>query len=140
MNKHNDPKLIPEFICSNYQESLDFYLNTLGFRVEYDRAEEGFAMLEYQGAMIMIDQINLEEGKRSWVTGDLEKPYGRGINIQIEVTGINDLYERAKSRNAKIFMEIEDKEYSCDGEVTVSRQFIIQDPDGYLLRFFEEVS
>lgn len=139
MKKYNDPKLIPEFICSNYQDSLDFYLNTLGFRIEYDRPEEGFAMLEYQGAMIMIDQINLKDGKRSWITGDLEKPYGRGINIQIEINGVDALYERAKTANAKIFMDIENKDYNCDGQIVTSRQFIVQDPDGYLLRFFEDI-
>lgn len=140
MTKHNDPKLIPELICSDYQASLQFYRDILGFRIEYDRAEEGFAMLEYQGSMLMIDQINLEAGKRSWVSGDLEKPYGRGINLQMEISGIDALYQRVKNSHADIFMEIEDKEYRCDDGIVTSRQFITQDPDGYLLRFFEDVS
>ncbi|MAF96998.1 MAG: hypothetical protein CMH26_00010 [Micavibrio sp.] len=139
MSKHNDPKLIPELICSDFSTSLYFYTETLGFSVKYDRPEEGFAMLEFQGAMLMIDEIRVEEGKRSWITAPLEKPYGRGINLQIEVSDINHLYERLKAKDIPLFMDIEDKEYNCDGAVLVSRQFIVQDPDGYLLRFFEEL-
>ena len=79
------------------------------------------------------------EGKRSWITAPLCKPYGRGVNLQIEVSDVDVLYKRVLEKSIPLFMEIEDKSYVCGDEVFTSRQFIVQDPDGYLLRFFQEV-
>ena len=61
MTVHNDPKLIPELICSSFNESLHFYVDVLGFKIEYDRPDEGFAMLEYGNAMLMIDEMRGRE-------------------------------------------------------------------------------
>ena len=73
-------KLIPELVVSNLSKSLGFYVNILGFKVEYSR--EKFVFLSFQGAQIMISENN------TWKTGKLEKPFGRGINFQIEVKDI----------------------------------------------------
>ena len=50
--------LTPELSCSDIKKSLQFYTDTLGFIVQYQRPEDGFAMLERQGARIMLDQIS----------------------------------------------------------------------------------
>jgi lactoylglutathione lyase len=49
-------KLVPEFVCSNFAESLRFYIELLGFRVLYSRPEERFGYLERDGAELMIEQ------------------------------------------------------------------------------------
>ena len=38
--KYND--LIPELVVSNINISRDFYVNMLGFKVEYEREEDKF--------------------------------------------------------------------------------------------------
>jgi len=38
---HN--KLVPELYCSDFKERRFFYTKVLGFRVLYEREEEGFA-------------------------------------------------------------------------------------------------
>src|SRR5882724_8615886 len=43
-------KLVPELVCSDFQESHRFYADLLGFRVLYSRPEERFAYLEREGA------------------------------------------------------------------------------------------
>ncbi len=60
--------LIPELCCSNIKISLAFYTKVLGFEIEYQREEEGFAMLQRQGARIMLDEIpqNRKGIKRIW--------------------------------------------------------------------------
>jgi hypothetical protein len=68
---------------------IDFYTKTLGFEIQYQREEEGFAMLVRQGSRIMLDEINnnSEEGtSRTWTSAVLEKPFGRGINLEIRTT------------------------------------------------------
>lgn len=132
----NEPALTPELCISNYEKSMDFYTQLLEFNILYAREEEKFVMLEREGAWIMLEQIGVT---RDWITGELDYPYGRGVNFQIKVSDVDSLYSKVKKSDAKIFLEIEEKWYQTDIGKTGNRQFIVQDPDGYLLRFFEDL-
>lgn len=129
--------ITPEFKVFNFQKSLDFYTNLAGFTVVYDRPEHDFAMLEINGGRLMIE--GLTDKSRAWKVGDLEQPLGRGINFQIEIRDIQTLYKRFLDAGYPLFLEIEDKWYRMKDEETGNRQFLVQDPDGYLLRFFEDL-
>ena len=129
--------LIPEFCVSNFQSSRNFYVDTLGFKILYDRPEDNFAMLEYQGSQLMLDEISTT--RRTWLSGPMEKPYGRGINLQIDSDEVDALYDRVKSSGAKIFLEMEEKWYRMNDIEGGNRQFIVMDPDGYLLRFTQDL-
>lgn len=133
-------QMTPELACSNINMSLSFYIETLGFKIQYQREEEGFAMLERQGARIMLDEIKkgaLAGIGRIWLSGPLEKPFGRGINLEIQTVKVNELYTRVQKTDAKIFLPIEDKWYRINQIEICNRQFIVLDPDGYMLRFSE---
>jgi catechol 2,3-dioxygenase-like lactoylglutathione lyase family enzyme len=76
---------------------------------------------------------------RRFRTAPLERPFGRGANFQIRVTDAPGLIERVRGAGASILLAIEDRWYRRgDGEVG-NRQFVVVDPDGYLLRFFEDI-
>jgi predicted enzyme related to lactoylglutathione lyase len=130
------PALIPELVCSDYLKSLKFYTEVLGFTVVYDRPESFFAMLERQGARLMIEQYDCN-GR--WNVGEMIPPFGRGINLRIETTDIQELYVRIEAIKIKIFMPMEEKWYRAHETFVGNKQFLIQDPDGYLLRFFENL-
>lgn len=135
--KYSTPSLIPELYCADIAISLNFYTEILGFNIQYQRKDEGFAMLERQGACLMLDEIN--QTKRLWLTATLTKPFGRGINIQIKTTRVDALYHRIQDTSGHIFMPIEEKWYQAGACLISHRQFIVLDPDGYMLRFFEEL-
>lgn len=128
--------LVPELSITNFEKSLDFYTRILGFSIEYTRPEEGFAYLNLGGAQLMIDQIG--EG-RDWQTGNMEYPFGRGINFEIDVEDITPILENLKKENIPLFMEVEEKWYRKNDSEVGNRQFLVQDPDGYLLRFTEDL-
>ena len=130
--------LTPELLCADIKISLPFYLNVLGFTIQYERPENGFAMLERQGARLMLDEI-VPGSERSWVAAPLEKPFGRGINLQIETTDVDTLYAHVQKCGASIFLPIEERWYRADDIELGNRQFIVLDPDGYMLRFFEDL-
>jgi hypothetical protein len=44
-----------------------------------------------------------------------------------------------KKAKASIFLPLEEKYYKTDLGDAGNKQFIVQDPDGYLLRFFEDL-
>jgi len=132
-----DQKIIPELYCSDYATSLAFYCETLRFHVDYSRPDERFAMLSFEGAQIMIEQTT-DPGRR-FVSAELTYPFGRGMNLQIEVSDVATLYARVNAAGCKIFLPLEDRWYLCDGKELGNRQFIVSDPDGYLLRFFQDI-
>ena len=128
--------LVPELSITDFDKSLDFYTRVLGFAVAYKRDDEGFAYLTLGEAQLMIDQI----GKgRTWETGAFEKPLGRGINLQIAVQSIEPLLKNLRQEGIQLFLEVEEKWYR-NGDIAVgNRQFLVQDLDGYLLRFTEDM-
>jgi uncharacterized glyoxalase superfamily protein PhnB len=130
--------LTPELACTSIGVSLSFYTSVLGFSIQYQREDEGFAMLERQGSRIMLDEV-VPGSKRSWIAAPLEQPFGRGINLQIETSDVDGLYARVKKAGATIFLPMEEKWYRADDVEVGNRQFIVQDPDGYLLRFFQHL-
>jgi catechol 2,3-dioxygenase-like lactoylglutathione lyase family enzyme len=130
------PALIPELYCTDFKSTRDFYTNVLEFEILYQREEEGFAMLSRQGAQIMIDQIGIG---RDWITAELQRPFGRGVNFQIETTNSQEFYSRLKSRGVSFYLDIEDKWYRINNVYGGNRQFIVQDPDGFCFRFFENL-
>lgn len=133
----NKPKLIPELKVLDFKSSLDFYVRLSEFNIVYDRPEEDFAMLEREGAQIMIEGHSNKS--RTWTAGVLERPLGLGMSLQIEVSDVNSLYEKFKGANYSIFQEIEEKWYRMGEKETGNKQFLVQDPDGYLLRFFQDL-
>jgi catechol 2,3-dioxygenase-like lactoylglutathione lyase family enzyme len=129
-------QLVPEFSVSNFEKSLAFYVKILGFSIAYQREEEGFAFLTLGEAQIMIDEI----GKgRTWVTGELNYPLGRGINFQIKVKSIDPVLDKLKQNGVELFLGVEEKWYRQDTCEVGNKQFLVMDPDGYLLRFTEDL-
>lgn len=129
-------KLIPELSVTDIKKSLQFYTDILGFFVAYERPEEGFAFLIMGEVELMLDEI----GKgRTWETGDLTPPLGRGVNFQIEVENVDDMLERIKKNEVKLFLELEEKWYRVEDHESGNKQFLVQDPDGYLLRFTQDL-
>jgi len=127
----NRPALVPELGCREVLKSLQFYTGILGFHIRYERPEEGFYYLERQGAEIMIEQQDAD----SWVAAKAEPPFGRGMHFQIRTDSLAALYDTCKTSGAVIFREWEEAWYRAENTYLGQVQFIVQDPDGYLLRF-----
>ena len=135
----NFNKLIPELSVSNFDVSLKFYTSVLGFKIEYQREEQKkFAFLSYQGSQIMIEEY-LGDSNSPWNTGKLEYPFGRGINFQIDVDDIEPIVESLVQNNYPIKMLPEENWYRRENELLGNKEFLIVDPDGYLLRFSQDI-
>ena len=131
-----EPGLVPELSVTDYEASRHFWCNLVGFSLRYERPEEGFGYLVLGNAHLMLDQIN--QG-RTWATGALEPPLGRGINFEVQVENLDAALRRIKKAGGPIFVEPEEKWYRA-GDIEIGvRQFLVQDPDGYLLRLQQEI-
>lgn len=121
--------LIPELSVNNIDISKKFYID-IGFEVVYERKEEKFCFLE-----LFENQIMIEEFNNNWNVGILDYPLGRGINISMKVKNIEDYYNKIKSSKYKIFKGLMINCYRVNDILYKDKEFLIQDPDGYLLRF-----
>lgn len=130
--------LVPELTVSSYATSRAFYRDLLGFRVAYERPEEGFGFLERAGVQLMLDQADL--GRTFAVEGaPLERPFGRGVNFQIKVDAVAPILTGLADAGVALYLPLEDKWYRADDMERGNRQLAVADPDGYLLRFFEDL-
>lgn len=135
------PRLVPELLVTDPQESLRFWRDILGFRIVYDRPEEGFAAIERDGVEFMLEQRNTGPVERLgiWDTGPLERPFGRGINFEIDVDDVGVLMAALKAANWPIFFGPEERWYRAEEQEIGVHQFLVQGPDGYLLRLSQSL-
>lgn len=130
------PALVPELGVTDWRRSRDFYCELLGFAVRYERPEEGFSYLTLGTAALMIDQLDLGRsfGRR---LGPVDRPFGRGLNLQIEIPTIAPLIARLCAAGIAPDLAPEDRWYRRERDEIGQRQCVVADPDGYLLRFHE---
>ena len=127
--------LVPELSCSNFDESLNFYCALIGFQIRFSRPEKKFAYLDLDGAQIMLEQVN-----DYWSVGELTRPFGRGMNFQITITDVVQLQQRLLDKGTKLFRDLETSWYRQDDIERGVSEFLVQDPDGYLLRFSQFIA
>jgi len=121
--------LIPELSVTDIEKSKEFYLN-LGFKIMYERKEDKFCFLYLEDNQIMIEEIN-----NNWNVGEMKYPFDNGINISMTVSDIDSFYESIISKKIVLFRKIKTSKYRVDDIIYEDKEFLLQDPDGYLLRF-----
>lgn len=128
-------KNIPELSVTNLERSLKFY-KTIGFKIEYDRPENKFAFVSLGEIQFMLQEFSDND---KWNVAKLIYPFGNGINFQLEVDNVDEIYIKLKDNNYKITFDVEENWYRQDNKLLGNKEFLIQDPDGYLLRFSEDL-
>lgn len=123
--------VVPELIVSDFDVSLAFWLDVLGFAVQYRRTDPDFVMLRLGRCQVMLCAWH----PLAWQTATLEHPYGRGINLEMEHDDPAALAAVLEARGIEPFRPLTRSEYEVGGVETVQWEILVQDPDGYLLRF-----
>ncbi|HLF71454.1 MAG TPA: VOC family protein [Dehalococcoidia bacterium] len=114
----NDPyaKVAPEFFVRDLDVSLRFY-TALGGAVF--RRERDFAVITLDGAQLLLALAG--EGREAGQTGTT-------FNLRIMVEDVDLMYGRALGAGGRIVAPVDNRDYGL-------RDFIVADPDGFLLRF-----
>jgi catechol 2,3-dioxygenase-like lactoylglutathione lyase family enzyme len=130
-------KLVPELMVTDLATSLAFWVSCLGFEVAYQRPEDGFAYLDLNGAQVMLEEADPDAGQ--WLAAPLSKPFGRGINLQIDVVAVAPIVQKLGRAGYALYRECSDTWYRANDLEVGQREFIVQDPDGYLIRLVERL-
>ena len=132
------PALVPELDVTDLDRSMAAYVGVLGFACTFRRPEERFAYLSRGGVHLMLQEAG-GPGRR-FRTAPLVRPFGRGVNLQLEVEDVGALNAAVRRSNLQIVLPLEERWYRQDATEAGQRQFVVADPDGYLLRFMTPLS
>jgi len=124
--------LVPELMVLDMAAARRFWIDLLGFEVVMRRDAHDY--LRMGEAEIMIGQAT-----RHWSTGPFELPLGRGINFKIFVEDPQAMRDRIASSGWPIFEDMTEEWPVQNGISRGYRQFLVQDPDGYLVRFAKKL-
>ncbi|MBC6439065.1 MAG: VOC family protein [Rhodospirillales bacterium] len=103
--------LVPELVCSDLERSLAFHCDVPGFRVLHSRDDPPFVYLEREHAEVMLE---------AW-------------HADVRFTGA------LTKTDHKLFREPEGTWYAGENVVYGQRELLVQDPDGYLPGFCQEI-
>jgi hypothetical protein len=81
-----------------------------------------------------------QEHGEGWSVGPIERPLGRGVNFQIEVAYVQSIRNVLVEQGVVLFREVKDSWYEvASNKQEGQREFLVQDPDGYLLRLSQSL-
>lgn len=123
----NYNSLVPEFAVRDLAASLRFYVNAVGFKLEYERPEQGFVFLSFEGSQLML------EGKAQAPA----VPLGLGMHLQLVTADVPALHQRLVAAGYPIENPPTDRWRRVQGEELGDREILVRDPDGCLLRFMQ---
>jgi lactoylglutathione lyase len=126
---HELKKLTPNLVVSNVEQSVAFYRDVLGFTLTAtvpDASPYVFAIVQSGGVEVFLNAPGPAIAEYPAFAG---RAIGGTLTLYIEVERIKSLYDALKPR-VPIVTPLEAKFYGVT-------EFVIQDPDGYLITFGE---
>jgi catechol 2,3-dioxygenase-like lactoylglutathione lyase family enzyme len=113
------------------ERSVNFY-KSLGFDTRWETKGDD-DRLDYAGvgigdAVIALGRIpkdlqGMAKDYADWVSG----PLGTGVMVTVELNEVEEIYDLAKKAQAPIDSQLSERPYGT--------AFIVNDPDGYVVRF-----
>src|SRR5436309_6373601 len=115
-----------EICVSNFEQSIKWFENVLGFRV-VAREENEYAELRQGETYIQLasDQAPYWESERQRLLAPGQR--GSGVEIILVVDNVDAVYRQARQARAEIVRQLADYPWHM-------RQFWVRHPDGYLIR------
>ena len=118
-------------MVENVNKTAKYYQTTLGFEVLMTVPDSGifdFAMLKLDNAVIMFQSMkSFIEAMPAYKNQEV----GGSLLLYFDVENLDKIYDRVKSVNAEITVDINTTFYG-------KREFAMKDCDGYLLVFAED--
>lgn len=127
--------LMAEMMVQDYLRSLVFWTGPMGFAAAFTRPAQKLACLIHpDGAQIMI-----YERDGDWETGAMQPPFGRGAVIQVYVSDTNAMADRMRANHVPFYVEPREKWRDWGDRLGGQREFLVQDPDGYLIMVAQRI-
>ncbi len=116
----------PQFLVEKLNDSLIFYEQRLGFARDFVY-QDFYASVSRDRAVIHLKCAPKLEAERA------HRRSGEHLDAYLAVSGVRQLHEEFVGRGAPIIKPLEQRPWG-------TRDFYVEDPDGYILCFSEAVS
>jgi len=128
-------RLVPELLVSDLAAGQAFWRGALGFTVAYQRPEQGFVYLEHpDGAQVMLCRRS-----GAWETGPMERPFGRGVMLQVFVADLAPVVVALEALGHPLTAGPREVWRRWGDREGGKREIVVQDPDGYLVMIAEDL-
>ena len=115
----------PQFLVAKLDDSLTFYEQRLGFSRDFVY-EDFYASVSRDHAVIHLKCAPKLEAERAYRRAE------EHLDAYLAVTGVDELHRELAGRGARITKPLEQRPWG-------TRDFYVEDPDGYILCFSEAV-
>ena len=127
--------LMAEMMVTDYPTSLAFWTGPMGFDVAFTRPAHKLACLTRpEGAQIMIYQRDGD-----WETGPMQPPFGRGMVVQVYVADVDAMAQAMIAAGVPFYVGLREKWRDWGDRLGGQREFLVQDPDGYLVMVVQRI-
>jgi len=127
--------MVSELHVNDLEASLSFWCGILGFEMAYQRSEERFAYLEHpEGHQIMLCQ---RHGR--FETGLMTYPLGQGVMFQIYMASIDAPLAAITAHAWPLYQQPREIWRRTGDRESGQREFVVQDPDGYLIMIAQSI-
>jgi len=135
-------KLTPDMMVSDVGETVKFYIEKLGFKLdmlvpENEKTIENKLIdnKKYAYAMVSRDEVFVMFMNKDAYAQDIPElngPIGASLTLYYDVDDVEDLYESFKKQEVEIVKDISTTWYGM-------KEFYIKDCNGYILGFAERM-
>jgi predicted lactoylglutathione lyase len=116
------PQAIPEIPVSNVEKAAEYYVNALGFRLDWYSDHDGIGGISQGDCRMFLTNAAFRQGEGN----------GEKVMVWLNLDSkreVDELYHRWREAGAKILAEPEDKPWHL-------REFRVADLDGNQFRVF----
>jgi uncharacterized glyoxalase superfamily protein PhnB len=118
--------LSPQFLVDDLPIAIEYYRDRLGFAPDFVY-DSFYASVSRDGF-----SIHLKCAPKT-VSDRTHRKQNEHLDVHIGVRGIEALFEELASKGARIIRPLEERPWA-------SKDFYVEDPDGYILCFSEEAA
>jgi catechol 2,3-dioxygenase-like lactoylglutathione lyase family enzyme len=127
--------LVAEFMVSDFDRTLAFWTGPIGFALAFARpAQRLGCVTRPEGAQVMF-----YERDGHWETGPMAPPFGRGAVTQVFVADVGAVHDAVTAAGLPLYVPLRERWRDWGDRLGGQREFLIQDPDGYLIMVAERI-
>jgi catechol 2,3-dioxygenase-like lactoylglutathione lyase family enzyme len=118
--------IAPQFLVDNLDRSISYYCDHLGFEIAF-KYESFYAAVSRDGIVIHLKCAPKFAADRE------HRKQNEHLDAYIAVSGVRALFDELKTRGAQVLKPLEERPWAC-------LDFYVEDPDGYILCFSEQIA
>ena len=118
--------IAPQFLVDDLDRAVAYYRDRLGFELDFIY-ESFYASVSRDGFALHLKPGPQLAGERA------HRKQNEHLDAHVAVSGIRGLFEELQARGAEVIKPLEERPWACV-------DFYVEDPDGYILCFSEQMS